>query len=62
MNTPLFLAYRVFSEDLPVIVRLPFDARTVTVLFEPDWLTDLEAFTDGRLIFFTSLDMDERII
>lgn len=45
-----FWAYRVFIEDLPVIVFVPFDKRTVTVLFEPDWLTDLEAFVDGRLI------------
>ena len=62
VNTPLCLVYRVLMVALLETVFLPFETRTVTVFFEPTWLTDLETFIDGRLIFLTSLDIDERII
>ena len=43
-------AYLFFSTALWVIAVLPFEIRTFTTLIHPAWLTDLEAFTDTRLI------------
>lgn len=62
MPLPLFAVYRVLSVALLETVLTPFDTRTATVFFEPTWLTDLETLIGVRLIFVTTLNIDERII